>query len=343
MRSHLHVVAEALGVPPALQPSQCAVCGDSPFDAVERAAAFFGPGWSDHTFMARRSGEWICAGCRRILGGKPGSTPTPLRMRSCAVVGGVFHTLDLAGMWSLLAAPPDDLEVLSWAQSGQKHHLLRAGRCLPTRLVVGCDEQGIVVDVPATRDMVAAVQVLRSGPRSKARCTRQEIVSGGYRPATIAAVGADAWAAAESAIAPWRGHPVLDLYVAHCPVSDAPLPSPSHEVPMLDPIDEQAVQLLGALARHSRQRLTDPMGFWGHFLLRRVQRHTHRNLNEFVSRLMQDLAVEPVGDAATAVAATVATLDDAAADVLMRRLDANAPVLVALAYDRRKQRQESVA
>jgi len=332
-----HHIAAACGIP-ALGPSLCALCGPSPFAAAGFTRDVLGVGWSDWHLMADRSGREFCAGCCRLTKGKPGSEPAPLRSRSFCVRSGVYRQLDRATFYETLCTPPEDLEVLSWATTGQRHHHLHAGWCDAVRLRVGSDDASIQVDVLAVQSLVEALSVLRAGPKAKAVCTRDEILTGRYRPATIAALGAARWRAAESAIVSWRGSPVLRLYVEHTPVVDVPIFT--REDAVIDPVDQQIVELLSALSLQSRRRQSDPIRFWGSLFLRRVQRHAHRDLPQFLSRMMQDLEVEPSGAAARAVTHTITTVDAQSAQEFMQHVADRAPVLVALTYDARQTRKE---
>lgn len=331
----VHGARAADGAPASL----CAVCGPSPFPVADRAHKVLGAGWSDWMAMYQRGGADICTGCARLMSGRPGDDPPPVRFRSFAVRHGVHAVLDRSEMYHLLCEPPVSLELLSWATTGQKHHWLHVGWCTPDRLVVGSDDGPITIDTLAVAPMIAAVADLRSGPlagqKPKARVTRDEILSGAYRPATIAAVGAQRWAVAEQAIAPWRGSPVLRLYVEHTPVRDDPS---SSELPMVDPHDQQIANVLATLAQQSAYRERDPIAFWSHVFLRRIRRHAHRPLPQFLARLMADLEVTPTGDAAQCVHNTLTALDADDQREFMARIADRAPVLTALAYEERKQR-----
>jgi len=338
-REARHRTALALGISTGAG-CQCASCGESPFDVAGKSQDILGIGWSDWHLMANRSGAVICTGCHRLMRGRGGDVVFPLRLRSFAVIDGVFVPHDRKQMWATLLHPSPGIEVLSWATSAQRQHHFTAERSTSGHLRIGSDDAVIPVSPLRMRPLVAALCDLRSGPAAKAACTRAEILSGEYRPSTIAALGAARWSQAEAQIAPWRGTAALQLYVEHCPVSDAPLSPPP---PMLEREDERAIALLGPLARSSQFRNANPIQFWSSFFLRRVQRHAHRPLPQFLTRIMQDLQVEPTGEAARVVDETLRTLDASEQDALMKRIHQHTPVLIALTYEARKQKPAAVA
>jgi hypothetical protein len=330
-----HQIATALGIVPEPPGCCCAACGPSPFPSAGPAHRVLGAGWSDWETMYDRGGRLLCTGCQAILGGRPGRVPPPLRMRNIAVIDGALSLPDWAALWALLTAPPPGLTVLSWATSAQKHHAMHARLSTPEHLVVGSDHGPIDVRPAWIADLAAAILTLRAGPDGKGRVSRAEILSGAYAPATIMRVGARAWQMAEAAIAPHRGSLLLDLLVACCPVT--PLPDPTEDSAMaLDAVDHDCLAVLAPLAQGSALRQSDPIAFWKSLFVRRVVRHTHRSLADFIARAMADLGVDGVGEPAAALATIAETWPPEREAATMRRLADRAPLLVALTYDARK-------
>lgn len=340
MLTALHHIAAAAGVP--LDPSgwTCALCGPTPFARAGSTRDLLGVGWSDWDLMADRTGRSLCAGCVTLISGKPGRIPPPLRTRNVAVIDGTLHLPDWSAMWPLLTEPPAGLTVLSWATSKQKQHHLRAGLSAPDRLVVGADDGAIVLRPARHAALLTALLCLRAGDADKPRCTRTEILSGQYAPATIMRLGARQWRDAESVIAPHRGTALLELLVAHCPVTSA-TPTQESDLMALDPTDDDALLILHALQVGAQLRHDDPKAFWGGQFVRRVERHAHRALPDFLARAMRDLGVDAMGDPASTLASVARDWDAARHEAVMRRLADRAALLVALTYDARKARKES--
>jgi hypothetical protein len=328
-----HALAAAMGVARGAG-CRCFVCGASPYDSAGKWRKVLGAGFSDWDCCVDREAEDVCAGCLRLLSGRPGDDPPPLRTLTVAVIGGRLVTPAWADVWSLLIAPPDDLQVLSWAVSRQKHHVLYAEPCTPAVLRIGSDAG--TIDVRPQRDapLCTAVLALRAGDdKGRAWFSRDEILSGHYSTTKIAARSAAAWAEAEAVIAPRRGDPALQIIVAHAPVTISPTTT---ESPMIDPTDERAIELLLALCQSSETRTKDGLTFWQALLPRRVQRHSGRGIEAFCAYMMADLAVPPSSPGGIAVAQYAASITHDDAVAVMRRMRERPSLLIALAYDRHK-------
>jgi hypothetical protein len=313
---------------------RCFVCGTSPYDSAGKWRKVLGPNFADFDSCVDRAAEDVCAGCLRLLSGRPGDDPPPLRTLSVAMIGGRISTPAWADVWPLLIAPPDDLQVMSWAVSRQKHHVLYAEPCTPAVLRIGSDAG--TIDLRPRRDapLCAAVLALRAGDdKGRAWFSRDEILSGQYATTKIASRSAAAWAEAEAVIAPRRGDPALQIIVAHAPVT---ISSTTKEPPMIDPTDERAIQLLLALCQSSEARTKDGLTFWQALLPRRVQRHSERVLEAFCARMMSDLSVPPSSPGGIAVAQYTASITPDEAIAVMRRMRERPSLLIALAYDRHK-------
>jgi len=329
-----HAFARAMGVAEG-SGSSCVCCGDSPFDMASPWRKALGAGFSDWDCFERPAAEALCAGCARLLGGRPGDDPPPPRTRTLAVVDHRLVLPAIDEVWRYLTDPPAALLVLSWAVSKQKHHPLYAEPCTVDVLRIGSDSR--TIDVRPARDgelMQAVLELRAADDKGKPWFSRDEILSGHYSTPKIAIRGAQRWADLESIVAPRRGDPALDVIVAHAPVLP---PSPTTtEDSMLDTTDERAVALLHEISRSSTARQADGLGFWSSLFLRRLQRHAGRPLAAFASRMLADLSVEPHSPGAQSVAAQVTTITDDDAAALMARLRERGSLLIALAYDRHK-------
>ena len=332
-----HAIAAALGVVRDGVGSDCACCGVSPYPSAGPVGKTLGVGFSDWAVLDAPAAPTLCVGCQRIMAGRPGDDPPPLRTRTFAIVDGALLLPDFGQMWAWVVEPPLALTVVSWAVSGQRHHALYAEESRPALWLIGSDT-GLVRYRPASdRALVDAVLGLRAGDaKGRAWFTRTEILSGHYRSAAIASRSALRWQALEAVVAPRRGDPLVAFLVGHAPVT----PDGEDEDPMIDPVDDAAARLLGAVARGSALRVADGKAFWGGLFLRRIQRHAGRPLAEFVSRLAADVDAAPLNEGVQRAVALVAsyTTDQGAAvmDAIRRRTT----LVTALAY---QHRQEEVA
>jgi hypothetical protein len=281
-----HLLARAFGVE-LNGATYCALCGESPYASAGPAARVLGDGFTDQEAFEDPQAADVCLGCQRLLAGRPGDDPPPLRTYSFVVIGGQFVAFhERAAFWALLVDPPADLQLLSWTRTHKRHHWLWAELADAEGLVIGSDQGPI-------RYRWAREVLLRDALVMLRRCcTLDEVQSGHYRAPSILALGATCWREAEAIVEPRRGDRVMALLLAHIPAADAEARRPTPEVPMLSETDEQAVTLLQLLAHGSAARIHDGLNFWNHFYRRRVIRHMHRDLQTFASRMLDDLRVE---------------------------------------------------
>lgn len=321
--SALHIVADALGVPRGAG-TPCAFCVDSPFDP-----------WGDtsgvsEAVAAERADmrtDVVCAGCRRILEGKPGSDPPPVRMRHLLVRDGVYSTPDRAGLRDLIADTQGGSFVASWAESGKKHHALYARLSTAETYRWGSDRATIEFDRLDAAECLHAVEELC------VHHTRSSILSGSYDPIRIAKSGPARWADLEAVVAPHRGRQMLALI---CDIARKPeTPQPEEEDRVTDPHDEIAADILASVARSSSVRAEDGINFWKTYLRRRIQRHVHRGLRDAVSRLLDECGCSSVShetEEAIRILDTLSADDTAAVAASLRERTA---LVVSMAYARR--------
>ncbi|HEX6939810.1 MAG TPA: hypothetical protein VF158_10400, partial [Longimicrobiales bacterium] len=320
--------------------ARCTLCGPSPYPTAGPRHQIFGAGFSDWTLCEDPLAPDLCQGCAAILSGKPGRQPPPLRMRSLAVIDGALEILTLDRLWALLTTPRDGLTVLSWATSAQKHHALHAEISTPDRLCVGSDDGCIRVHRVDLAPVADAVRTLRAGDDPKKPwCTRDEILTGHYRPQSIAR-DPRTWERAEAVLAPRRGTLLLSLLVAHAPVA-APDESTLTETTMDDPTETAVARWLATIARDSQYRSTHGKEFWGGVFERRLRRHLTRPLPDLLSRLATDLQIPPVSEALREAhrQLTALTPDETAqwGDVLRTRTT----LLVGLAFQHQRDAREA--
>jgi hypothetical protein len=313
----LHLVARALGVPVADGATTCSLCGASPFGAGGALAASYS-GWAD---LAGGDGA-LCAGCSRIVSGRPGDDPPPLRTVNVLATPALIEYPDRARCEALLRDPPAAPFVLSWARSRQKHHLLRAGLSTPHALRIGSDDATILFRPAEDRPLLDAVAALRAWHAAAA------VLAGRYHPGHVAAQGLGAFERAERLVAPYRGRALLDI-ACWCV---APAAGTRQEDTVIDAIDEAASGLLAAVARDSDARRADGIAFWSGFFARRIARFAHLPLAALLSRLLQECRCPPSSAGAQHVVAVLRELDGPSTDDISRAIRDRADMLVALAF-----------
>lgn len=324
--SALHLMAAALGVVPG-RGSRCAVCGPSPYGAVGPTSRVLGTNFTDHERLADSGAPDVCAGCARLMAGRPGDDPAPLRTVSVRCRVGTLTVLDQAAWWALLtgaeALDPAG-EVLSWATSRKRHHWLRAGTSTPERWAVGSDE-GTIVWTPDPRVPAAVLSLRQIG------ATKGAILSGHYPPRLrsehLATVGC-----AEDVLQDVRGYPVLDLIVWAAPSIDRSDQRPTEETDVIDPTDARAAELIARLVWGAEVRANDGKVFWAGYLLRRLRRFRRLPLASCVSKLIAECRVS--AQAATDAVAMLEAMDAEAVEQTEHALRDRTELIHALAFAR---------
>lgn len=319
-----HLLARGLGVPPGAG-SRCAVCGDSPFDPGPRGArGCFGSTFTDWDALTLPTESAVCLGCERLLSGRPGDDPPPVRTRSVLFDGEQTVILSREAWWDLLRTPNQLLPgvVLSWATSGKRHHWLHAGISGSTRWEVGTDHGTARWD-PDPRLAPTIAALLALGAR------KGEILSGHYPAPRITPALLDL----DTGIAPLRGSLILDLAIWAAPIEDRD-ESPAPEPLMIDPVDAAAADLVADIAWAADVRVNDGLRFWAAngFLVRRLRRFSHADLPTLVSRLMSECGVGAEG--ARRVVATLQAADANHERALLDAIRSRPDLITALAFDR---------
>lgn len=328
METTLTRIAEAIGVQRGEDGGcACAVCGDSPFELAGQLKAL--GTFNDFDVLAGAPVDAVCAGCKRILGGRPGhgDNPIPLRARSFELSpDGDFRFLTRAELWDVIKDQPLNGQIVSWATSGKRHHALHAGVSDNETWRIGSDSQTIVVKRNAMLELCVNVKTLLYMGVSKGA-----ILTGRYPPHVATLIAGEY---SLTGVQSYRGSPILDLVVHAAIKPEEKAVKQVKELmkmtpaPELEPADEQAIQLLAALATASSRRREDGKRFWDDFYLNRVRRFARLPLNDFVSRVMGEINVAAVN---FDVAAFNGVEDP---DAVMRAIRERPVLLHALAFDR---------
>lgn len=329
----LHIIAHALSIEPSQGGCLCSFCGNSPFGAVPGALAKINVAVVASRADARS--DDVCAGCVAIMAGKPGSDPPPLRTRNVLLVDGEIFSPPLGDLRVLLSNPPLSPFVVSWATSRKKHHAMSAGVSTPHHQVWGSDSGPIDVYPAEHEPVVSAIESLLSWHR------RADIENGTYSAPAIQRQGASAWVSLEDRIASYRGQRCWPLLIALARKPEGkPAPPDESLGPLFgghevrDPIDEMAADMIAGVARASARRGEDGIGFWGGYLRSRIERHAHRPLREFMSRLIDECGASTTSDAVASVLARLDSIGESQAAAVGRALRTRAALIVAMTYDR---------
>lgn len=306
----------------------CAVCGESPFGPGKKGARkCFGANFTDYDALEAPEQEIVCAGCERLLSGRPGDEPPPLRTRSVLVrcQEGAAEDLDRKDWWPLLSGERqlDEPFVLSWANSRKRHHWLHAGLSAPDRWEVGTDHGRASWQFdPALTETVWAL--LGHG------CLKAEILAGHYsaKRSTAEVLLLD------EIIAPLRGHLILDLVVWAAPTEDLQKRPERQVEPMIDPDDARTADLVAEVAWSSAMRVEDGIRFWAAngFLIRRLRRFAHRDLSTMISRLMAECGVG--AEFGSRISERLRQFTEEEESATLKALRERPDLIAALAFDR---------
>lgn len=306
----LHHIGRALGATPG--DSVCAVCGPSPFAVGRAASDALGPNFVDYDLIPGESAD-VCDGCARVLGGRPGDTPAPLRTGHFLVRGGELVRASIDDLRAALTS--GDVDVIAWTASRQKHASLRCGPCGGGVLRMGTDSETLVWDVARDAPLLAAVETLRAAAK------REQIEAGQYPPHVILALGA-AWEPAEAVVSRYRPGLALDLALAVVRRPDVTLTTEATTM-ALDPALMDLGLMVDTLSRCSGARDADPIRYWSELLPRRLAAAaSSQTMAEWLSYLVQSLSVAASRAEVVDVLAAVAAMtpeQEAAALAVARR------------------------
>ena len=317
------IATAALGV--EIGACECALCGESPHPPAKTVRQFL-PTHFPHPDLVDRSKANVCAGCVKIFGGRPSTTDPPLRTRNLVVRDG--EALILSRLAPLREHVVEEgAEVVSWATSLKKHHLVHARVCRPGVVYVGSDSETLAFRPAQDGEALEAIDLLVSG------FAKMAIIEGSYSPKSIGAFGATRWAEAESIVDRLRRRSpnLLKLLVFGAPKGEG---KPEETIMETLESDAKAAALLGELAFASTYRVEHGKQFWGGYFAHRVKRFCRLPLPELVSRLMDELIVESSRSAE--VVRSLEHVDQGATEKAIRT---KPDLIVALAYDHVQRRR----
>lgn len=304
----------ALGAEEAPKGSLCAVCGPSRFASKRPAAEVFSSGFVDYDLCVSPSADWVCDGCARMLGGRPGDDPPPLKAAHFVVVDGQLIKPSGAELLPYVVDPPGGIQAIAWTGSRKKHASLRCGPCSTYRVEVGTEDGTAAVDVAEAKAVSAVIEKIRM------YATQEEVLSGNYAPQTAINLGMDLYDL-DARITHLRGGPVLSLLVALVRRPEAP---ERREAVQLTDVQIVAGRIVLVLGNGAPKR--DPIEFWKSLVPRRVAVAANRaTLWDAMQWLSEKLGTSPYA-AAEAIEIVSEVDDKTSAEVL--KLMREAPAFV---------------
>lgn len=326
-----HLLARSLSVPYGMG-CNCVICGESPFEDAGPASRVIGPNFTAYALFWGQS-DRACSGCQRLMGGRPGDDPPPLRTVSVYADETGLETLKTRGLWSYLIEPRVVDHVLSWSIGRQVHHWLYAETSNAHELRVGSDTALIVYRPDRDRCLLDAVhEMLWSPTGTSPVLSRKAIIAGEYHPKSVATFGHAAWQRLEAVVAPYRPSPLLELACAAAPLYERDADESNGAV-VLDPSDAVAGELLYLACAGSGVRANDGKMFWAGFFRHRIERFKRLALPEMMSRLMDACDVTPTAETTHELLGKLCTIPADEQGRVERSVRERTALVVSLAYD----------
>lgn len=219
----------------------------------------------------------ICSACERAYSDKN------LRFKPIyADKRGEYRVIERPEVLNLICHPQDEW-VLSVPYSFKKHHWLYAGLSGKHTAYIGTDDRTVIINYDEFNipEVVEEVQdCINYG------VPRKEIKSGQYSIFTLTKFPfiSDSEALFELI----RPSGLLELIVQYTPaVKNKKVYERNEENEMLTVAENNAVALLGSIAKASKYRAENGLQFWDGFFERRINRFKSLEPHEFVSKLSE--------------------------------------------------------
>lgn len=299
-------------------PHICASCGQAcQGTPIQKAIK---TNFTDIDGLLAHGGEYLCQGCLSVLDDRD--------MRFAPVLfdaPGHKTALKREDVLRIVCHPPAQF-VLSLPYSFKKHHWLYAGLSSDRMAYIGVDDRCIALDYTAQPPPDAAVSAVRD--LLLAGVPRAEVKTGAYSTFTLAK-WADFVREKETALQPYRPSGAAEMFVTYTPAIKPE--KRQEETGVITETEQQAVNVIKAVARASSFRAENGIQFWGGFFLRRVNRYKDRPLHEFVSALAENVGCTHTWPEIQDVVQNIDNDDE-----VMAEIRAKAHLLISLAYGQLK-------
>jgi len=334
MNKALQLIAASRGVPKTGETIKCHVCGESPFAEAKTVKKMFGPSFSDWDLLIGGS-DIVCAGCVSVLGGRPSKTDPPVRMlQIVAIQGEPMKVVKRAQFEDYLRSPPSVPFVIVWNDSMKKHGALRAGVSGVDEFVIGTDSGTVYFRPADDMPLLDACKELRGS------FARKHILGGAYPPKKINEFGMYRWSQLEDIVEKYRPSYLLDFIIGTISAPEVDDTNIEEEEMAISPEIELAADIVEPLASSSRRDVKWGVYYDG-FALRRVNavKSGSESLVDFVEKFSEKMASSTPKTAEAVAVVRMLPLEDETE--VLKAIKKNASVIVAIAYQRKKDRKEN--
>lgn len=266
------------------------------------------------------SGDVLCDGCTERL------YDADMRFKPLVFRHGKKYVLQRDEVLNIISNPPDGEFVMTVPYNFKKHHWLYAGVSSKEEFCIGTDNRSVYFktnDHPA--EAITAIRTLLEN-----NVSRSEIVSGNYSIFTESRINS-LLEKCERRIENLRECGAVELFVKYTPAIKNKTKI-TEEFKMITQTEQQAANILAAIAYSSNIRIANGLNFWRSFFLRRINRHMHLPLSEFVSSLMSSL---DCGCTSVEIASLISEIKNE--DEIMREIRDKSHLLTSLAYTKIKE------
>lgn len=219
----------------------------------------------------------ICAECERAYNDKN------LRFKPIySNKRGEYRIIERTEVLDLICNPQEEW-VLSVPYSFKKHHWLYAGLSNRHMAYIGTDDRTIIIEY----DKINIAELVNSIKDCIAYgVPRKELKAGIYSVFTL--VKFPFLNSCEELFEQVRPSGLIDLIVQYTPaVKNKKTYERKEENTMLTSAENNAVTLLGCIAKSSKYRVENGLQFWDGFFERRINRFKSLGTHEFVSKLSE--------------------------------------------------------
>ncbi len=298
-------------------PFKCAACGR--VNARKQAEEVILDSFTAFERLLISGGTHLCDSCANLLKDKH------LRYNPVLYIApGEKQLIPREDILPFIKQPLTSPFVLSLPYSYKKHHWLSAGLSSNKIAYIGTDTRTVKIDYSyPIADIIAAVQEL-----IHIRIPRKEIATGEYSVTNISKFVLEL----EEIIKPFRYCGAIELFVNYSPAVEKDTKKSGKDFTfMLTKVEEQAVSLLRNIAVKSPVRTRDGILFWNGLYPRYINRYKELSLKEFISRLCENLSVQPFINLTT-----IEVLSDDECEQIMAEIRQKAPFLLSIAFSRIK-------
>lgn len=310
---------KAISSDPISGPQICCSCGRQ-CDGTPLKNALSN-NFTDISGLAVNGGTFLCDSCIGLMADKD------VRFKPVLFVNGLKRVLNKTEVLDVICNPPQTDFVLSVPYSHKKYHIFYAGLSNTQHMYIGTDNQTVRIHTGET-DPKKLSETIRS--LLLAGVSRKEILSGLYGIKSLSKHTV-LITEAEKSLSNQRVSGIVSLIV-NCTSSVSASSEDKNtngDAFMITPTEQNAIDILHAMAKQSAKRAENGILFWESEFRRKIDRHSHKPLHEFVSAVAESIGTNLCS---TELPTIIADLLETEEDKIMEEIRNKSYLLVALLY-----------